>query len=213
MTVVDWYLIRHAPVLVEDRHDEGTLYVSSDEPADLSNGVKFDKLAAILPEKADWWVSPLRRTRETAQELLSRKVGPVGPKEDDRLVEQDFGAWHGLGFDQLWAKIKDLPAHNWSLLAADTCPPGGDRFIDIWHNVGEFMADNRPVENQRPQVMVIHAGIIRAIIGHIMDLSPDKALSFGLAPLSLTHIQYMAGDNLGGRWRLVTMNENFGEEV
>lgn len=219
MSVTDWYLIRHAPVLAPVRGGEKILYQSADEPADLSNVAKLDKLAGHLPEGANWLTGPLKRTRATAEALISRKETQVDIVVNDYLIEQDFGDWFGLSFEDLWQEIKHLPPHNWSILAADTCPPGGESFHQVWDRVGDFLMVNTPqendnedyLENLNPKIIVSHAGVIRAFIGHILGLSPNMAISFALDPLSMTHLQYSNKDFLGGPWRLVSMNENFGE--
>lgn len=221
MTVIDWYLIRHAPVLAAPEK----LYRSADEPADISNGAQLDRLAACLPNppqqehepQLEWMTSPLQRSLMTARALAERAAAQQDITEDIRLMEQDFGDWFGLSFDELWQKIKHLPPHNWSLLAADSCPPGGESFLDVWQRVGEFMEEKSPALLPTSRIIISHAGIIRAIVGHILQMTPDQALSFGCDPLSLTHVQYhnqvQYHDQAfaGGRWRLVTLNQNCGE--
>ncbi|WP_339863610.1 histidine phosphatase family protein [Paremcibacter congregatus] len=207
MMIRDWYLIRHAPVLGAQEK----LYRSGDEPADLSQTAVLDRLAAQLPEQGQWVTSPLLRAIMTARALGDRMPDTVKMREDARLEEQDFGDWFGLSFDELWQKIKDLPPHNWSLLAAETTPAGGESFMAVWQRVGDFLAEQENVEKETPQIIISHAGVIRAIVGHILDMTPDQALSFGCDPLSLTHLQYSDQAHAGGQWRLVVLNQNFGE--
>ena len=207
MTVVDWYLIRHAPV----RAAQEKLYQSADEPADLSDTANLDRLCGHLPQGAQWFSSPLARARTTAEALAARMEVRPEITTDDRLREQDFGDWFGLSFADLWREIKDLPPHNWSILAADSRPPGGESFLSVWNRVGGFIDHFNAVENKKSRIIVSHAGVIRAMIGHILAMSPDRALGFALDPLSLTHLQYSDRDYRGGQWRLVKMNETFGE--
>lgn len=205
--IVDLYLIRHAPVLGAKEK----LYQTANEPADLSQGSKLDKLAARLPADASWFSSPLQRAETTAQALKIRQKDTTEITLDHRLTEQDFGDWFGLSFEDLWQEIKILPPHNWSLLAAESCPPGGESFQAVWDRVGGFLDDFKDQDKKDNRIIISHAGVIRAMMGHILQLSPDKALSFALAPLSMTHVQYCDTRFRGGQWRLVTVNENFGE--
>ena len=202
MNVVDYYLIRHAPVLGAREN----LYKSGDEPADLSDAAAFDWLADQLPGDAQWYSSPLQRTRQTADALKDRKSAPEELTLSPQLTEQDFGDWYGLDFDSLWPKIKDLPPHNWSLLAAGSTPPGGEAFTDVCARAAYFMEEQVSAGSSAPQVLVTHAGVIRAVLGHCLGLSPDLALNFALEPLSLTHLQYSPKDFHGGHWRLVRLN-------
>lgn len=195
MTVSDWYFIRHAPVLGAEEN----IYKSSDEPADLSNKDALNWLAGQLPEDAIWHCSPLQRTRQTAEALKPH----TDITEDSRLIEQDFGDWYGLNFGELWQKIEKLPAHNWSLLAADTLPPNGEAFTDVCSRATDFIQTARHEKNH---VTVTHGGVIRAILGHCFGLSPDQALNFAVEPLSVTHLQYSPKEFSGGHWRLVRLN-------
>lgn len=208
MKVTDWYLIRHAPVIGVTEN----IYKSSDEMPDLSQKAKLEKLAARLPDGAIWQASPLKRTLLTAQALADLKPEKIMTSIDNRLTEQDFGQWFGLSFDQLWQEIKPLPPHNWSLLAAESQPPGGESFRQLWQRVGEYLAEFTPTsDDSPPRVIVSHAGVIRAVLGHVLGLEPDKALSFAFAPLSLTRLQYCDTNHRGGQWRISCLNENFGE--
>ncbi|MBL4801504.1 MAG: histidine phosphatase family protein [Emcibacter sp.] len=206
MSITDWYFIRHAPVLGAKEN----MYKSFDEPADLSNHNALIWLARQLPTAAQWHCSPLKRTRQTAEDLVQRKDDTIDIVNDDRLTEQNFGDWYGLSFDKLWNKIEGLPAHNWSILAADTCPPNGEAFRDVYDRAGSFMESHLRSKNEAPHITVTHAGVIRAILGLCLNLSPDQALNFALEPLSITHVQYSPKDFRGGHWRLVRLNHCYG---
>ena len=206
MRITDWYFIRHAPVLGAKEN----IYKSADEPADLSDQNALDWLAGKLPEEAIWHCSPLQRTRQTAEALAIRKENPIDLTADDRLTEQDFGDWYGLNFDEVWQKIKTLPPHNWSLLAADSLPPNGEAFTDVCSRATDFMQHHQTASGKNDHIAVTHAGVIRAILGYCLDLSPDQALNFALEPLSVTHLQYSPQDFCGGHWRLVRLNHCYG---
>ncbi|WP_417318521.1 histidine phosphatase family protein [Emcibacter sp.] len=202
MSIIDWYLVRHAPVLGAREN----LYKSADEPADLSNHAALDWIAQRLPDQAQWFSSPLQRTRQTAQALRERKQVTGELITSPELTEQDFGDWYGLEFDKLWPKIEGLPPHNWSLLAADSTPPGGESFTQVAARATSFLEGHVGDGSTAPRVIVTHAGVIRAILGHCFELAPDLALNFALDTLSLTHLQFSAKEFRGGHWRLVGLN-------
>ncbi len=202
-----WYLIRHAPVAGH----HGALYKEADMPADVSDRLSLDWLAAHLPRDANWWASPRRRAVETAQALQKSLSLRLPIWEDTRLGEQNFGDWQGLDFHQLWSIIEDLPAHNWSLLAADTRPPGGESFLDVWQRVGDFITEHTAQahrDHYMPEkyVIVAHAGTIRAFVGQALGLDPERALSLGMQPLSLCEMLHQTGTGRGGAWQLLSLN-------
>ena len=74
MTTSFWW-VRHAPVL----HD-GRIYGQEDKPCDCSHDAAMSAgLARLLPKKAVWVTSNLRRTHETAQAIV--RAGLPGPAQ------------------------------------------------------------------------------------------------------------------------------------
>src|SRR5246127_2012471 len=73
VTTSFWW-VRHAPVA----HD-GRIYGQEDKPCDCSDAAVFAGLARLLPKKAVWVVSDLRRTHETAQAIV--RAGLPGPAQ------------------------------------------------------------------------------------------------------------------------------------
>lgn len=206
---VDWYLVRHAPVAGAK---EG-IYRSLDGAADLSNEAALRFASRCLPAQGQWWVSPMLRTRQTAA-ALAAEIGADGHglATDERLREQSFGAWHGLTFGELWEKIRDLPPHNWSYLAPESAPPGGENYEALWARVEDFVAEHTQAARPEPRVLVTHAGVIRAVVGQALGLPTTRALAVSLATLSVTKLtQRIATDRedasrRGGDWQLVYLN-------
>ncbi len=206
--ITDWYLIRHAPVV----GGKSGLYQSADEPADLSDSERIKSLANHLPSEANWYTSPLTRTVMTANALYEYKFGQSNITQDPRLVEQDFGDWFGLSSDALWQKISHMKGHNWAWLDAGTEPENGESFMDVWTRTKNFMDEmiSSPTKSDSPngqsKIIISHAGVIRAFIGHALGLEPDTALALGINTLSLSHMQHTTGMRNGGAWRLVCQN-------
>ncbi len=200
--ISEWYLVRHATVAgVTDG-----LYREADPPADLSDQAPLAYAAARLPQGAVWRASPLTRTIETARALARLGSDPQDPDIEPDLREQDFGDWHGLDFPTLWPRIAHLPAHNWSILAPETRPPGGDSFLDVWQRVGALQAAIDDSHAGSRQILITHAGVIRAFVGRALGLEPDRALAMAISPLSVTHLLHRRGQGRGGDWQLVYLN-------
>ena len=199
-TTTRWWWIRHAPVINPD----GLIYGQSDLEADLSNGNQFGQLSRILPEDAVWVTTTLRRARETARKLAAR-VSPE-PKftEDDSLREQAFGDWEGARWDDIPAKESETywqdPARNRM--------PNGESFTDVVARVTATVERLNIDHRGWNIIAVAHAGSIRAAISHAIGGEPKAALSFQLAPLSLTRIDAIHRD--GEFWWRVSGVNLFG---
>ncbi len=199
--ITDWYLVRHGPV----QTDQPGLYPHENSPIDTLNDTDLEWLAGLLPDDADWHVSQLSRAHQTATALRTFLRAPGEPRADHRLNEQSFGDWYGLSFDALWPLLEPLPAHNWSILAAETVPPNGSSFMQVWAQITAFLEEFER-RDQGPQIVVAHAGTIRAFVGNALGLTPETALALCVDTLSLTHLRHQSGTGLGGQWQLVTMN-------
>lgn len=197
-----WYFLRHAPVL----NAKQGLYNSHDEEAVLPDADIIKKMSTQLPEGALWYVSPLKRTTQTALALTAE---PDNIKYENELKEQNFGDWQGLKFDQLWNEIKDIEGHNWAYVSATTRPPNGESFCDIRKRVKGFLADTVDIEPTKPRVIVTHAGVIRAFISLILNIEADVALSFKIDTFSLTTCLHQTGKLRGGAWQIQSLNQTF----
>ncbi|MDO5614382.1 MAG: histidine phosphatase family protein [Paracoccus sp. (in: a-proteobacteria)] len=157
-------LIRHAPAITG-----GRLAGRRDVPADCSDTAAAARLAAVLPDPAAVWISPALRCQQTAALLgLSGETRPA-------LWEQDFGAWEGAAYADL-PDPGDLEATALAALR----PPGGESFADMAARVLPVLQQARD-----EVVIVAHAGTVRAALSLVIG---DAALSFAVAPLSLTEI-------------------------
>lgn len=180
------WLVRHAIV-----NGIAGIIHASDAPADLSDHAQLDALRRHLPQDARSYVSPARRTVDTARAL---GLDPVLVPE---FREQDFGDWTGRRHDDLAATGGDSYRAFWSA-PARLRPPNGESFEDQiarvrrgLDQIGEGSAN-----------LVIHSGTIRAVLCIALDLTPEAALRFVINPLSLTRI-----DRLSNGWRIVSVNQ------
>lgn len=172
------YLIRHAPPL-----NHGRLTGRRDVPADCSDTAALAAIRARLPDEATVWCSPAIRCRMTAEAMAL----PTPELQQD-LWEQNFGVWEGLPYEQL----PDLGHLSTAALARHR-PHGGESF--------ELMASrvrSRLRQARGETIVVAHAGTVRAALSLVTG---PNALSFSIAPLSLTIMQ---GD--GTDWSIETVN-------
>lgn len=179
------WLIRHAPV----DGPRGVIH-GREAPADVGDHAALLRLRLLLPTPHVAISSPARRARETAQAL------GLGTDIDPAFDEQDFGRWTGRTHDDIRRDSKAAYDEFWRAPARNR-PPGGESFIDQIARVERGIAA-LPAGDV---IVVAHAGTIRAALALALELSPDKALSFVIDPLSLTLI-----DRLDTGWRVVAVN-------
>lgn len=178
-------LIRHAPVA-----EGGRLAGRLDLPADLSDQARIAALSARLPKDARLTSSPARRCLMTAEALVSG----LTPRVDERLWEQSFGDWEGLGH----ADLPDLGPLTSEALA-DHRPPNGESFRELCARTIPVLLDL--AAETGVHVVTAHAGTVRAALAHATG-SVEGALCFQVAPLSLTHLH--VGPR--GHWSVAEVN-------
>ncbi|MBC06943.1 histidine phosphatase family protein [Thalassospira sp.] len=116
-----------------------------------------------------WMVSPLTRTRETADAL---GIAPIG--SEPAFVEMDWGAWEGAKLPELRASLGDRLQENedrgW-----DFRPEGGESPRDVLGRVEGFLKGCDLLQFGA----VTHKGVIRAVYAaargwDMMGKIPDK---------------------------------------
>jgi alpha-ribazole phosphatase len=195
-----WWWVRHAPTVAP----AGTLNGRSDVAADLSDTAAVAGLARSLPAGAVWLVSPLRRTVATAEALLGAGARAAGdPVAEADLMEQNFGAWEGGGYDQMDDGFWDDPVSN--------RPPGGESFAEVTSRVGGAIGRWNESSAGRDIVAVAHAGVVRAALALALGGRAAEALRFAIDPLSLTRLDRVAGGGAADEsWAIVCVNRPSG---
>jgi broad specificity phosphatase PhoE len=129
------------------------------------------KLRAIVdPAALPWRVSPLARTRETAE--LARDAIGLPPKDyalDDRLKELTFGGWEG----RTWAELKAVDrglvrarqADKWGFV-----PPDGESYAMLHERIGAWLPSVT-----EPTIVVSHGGVARALMVLLSGADPVTA--------------------------------------
>lgn len=133
--------------------------------------------------------SPALRCRQTVEALFPG----IDFSEDERLWEQDFGAWEGLETSAL----PDLGPLSRAELAAHR-PPGGESFLEMTTRGGAALQE---IASSGPAIIFTHAGIIRAALGLALG-DAAQGLAFSIAPLSATAITALPD----GNWAISFVN-------
>lgn len=202
MTETRFWLIRHAIV---DENSRAMLYGIMDVPlcetSLLEQAPMYQALARRLPRPAVWKVTPLSRTRRTAEAIFAAGYPRAEPEVIPGLIEQSLGEWQGLPHAELPARLT-LPKHAFWPLSGHEHPPGGETMADVVDRVGatlEQLAQRHPGEDV---VAVSHGGSIRAAVAHCLRIGPDNALHLSIQNLSLTRLERSEEG-----WRVSCVNE------
>ncbi len=130
--------------------------------------------------------SPLRRTRQTAQQLADRLDLPV--LIDDGLVETDFGDWDGYTFAEVRQKWPD-ELQRW-LADPAVAPPSGESFETVTRRVRRARDRILAQHPGKTVVAVTHVSPIKTLVRLALDAPPAALHRMFLAPASISAIDY-----------------------
>ena len=196
-------LIRHAPVKTE------VGCFPDNDPDAIIDELKIKRLAGYIPEDCLWYVSPLKRTVQTAN-ALSKYVNVKEMKFEKRLKEQNFGDWAGKKISEVWKELKkNTSHHNFSFICPEVFPPKGENFLTILERVSVWLEELHFHEEPQTAVIITHAGIIRGTLSFVLGIEPDKVIGIEISHLSITRLEFLSKTddiNRGGRFRILGIN-------
>lgn len=200
--VTRFWLIRHALV---EQNARAFLYGTMDVPLCPESLVAqqrmYEALARRLPGDARWFITPLSRTRRTAETIQAAGYGARALTVVPDFIEQNLGEWQGIPHGALPEKLTK-PAHQFWPLCGTECPPGGETMQAVCQRVGAAMDRLAVAHDGEDMVVVCHGGPVRAALAHALSVPADTALHFSVQNLSLTIVEVH-----DGAWRVVTVNE------
>jgi len=197
---VRFWLVRHA--IVEENARAflyGTMDVQLCPESLVAQVPLYRALAAVLPRPATWLVTPLSRTRRTAEAIFSAGYPRTPLIVEPGLIEQGLGEWHGLPHADLPARLT-LPGHPFWPLGGHERPPGGESMNQVILRVGACL-ERLAAESTGDVVAVSHGGAIRAAVAHALRIEADNALHLSVQNLSLTRLERHPQG-----WRVVLVN-------
>jgi len=129
--------------------------------------------------------SPLRRCQEFATSLGASHGLPVHP--EPRFREIGFGDWEGKTRDELDRLIPGQVARFYQD-PVNNRPPGAEPLNAFTARVQAGFAD--VVERCAGQsvLVVAHAGVIRAILAHVLDIPPASMYRINVANAGISRI-------------------------
>jgi broad specificity phosphatase PhoE len=132
--------------------------------------------------------SPLRRTRQTAEQIADRLDLPV--LVEDGIVETDFGDWDGYTFGEVRQK---WPAElqRW-LDDPAVAPPSGESFDAVTRRVRRARDRILSQHPGKTVVVVSHVSPIKILIRLALDAPPAALHRMFLSAASISVIDYYA---------------------
>lgn len=167
------YLIRHPRPALADGICYGQLDVDAENPLPLAA-----RLRALLPPATAVVSSPLRRARALAEALQPQA------EVDERLMEIAFGDWEG----RRWSEIDRHLLDAWAADPLHFAPPGGESAAGLQMRVVSCLSGLAGFPGNRAAV-VTHAGVIRAALGHWLQLPIAEWSQLPLAFGSVTLLE------------------------
>jgi 2,3-bisphosphoglycerate-dependent phosphoglycerate mutase len=136
--------------------------------------------------------SPLERTVETADALVSSWQAPPAVVVDERLVECGYGSWTGrllkdLAKEPLWKTVQANPSA--------VRFPGGESLPEMYARAVTGVRDwDRRVADEHGEdalwVAVSHGDVIKAIIADAYGIHLDQFQRIMVGPASISVIHY-----------------------
>ena len=129
-------------------------------------------------------VTPLSRTRRTAEAIFAAGYPPAALAVEPDLAEQHLGEWQGLVHADLPARLT-LPKHAFWPLSGWERPPGGESMAEVILRAGAVLERLAATHAGDDVVAVSHGGSIRAAVAHALpDRSRQRAASGGAEPVA-----------------------------
>ena len=202
VTATRWWWVRHAPV----RSDGGNIYGQKDMDCDCSDRVVFDAVGKILPRKAAWFSSNLKRTHQTADAIWAAGFPkPESMQHEPELAEQHLGDWQGLNRAAFFAS-RPIAVGSYWFAPIDEASPNGESFMDLYNRVRRAVERINISHAGQDIIAVAHGGTIKAAIGLALGDQPGRGLAFTIDNCSVTRLDHLASDGHSG-WRIPMVNQ------
>lgn len=149
----------------------------------------WQQMRAAVEGRGDWQqviTSPLSRCSDFAHELAGQRAVPVSV--EPRFAEVGFGNWEGFSRAELEAQDAD----QLRLFYEDPVRhrPDGAEPLDAF--IGRVAAGLEHVLEQhagQAVLVVAHAGVIRAIMATVLDMSPVAMYRIHVANAGITRLR------------------------
>ncbi|MEP3389635.1 MAG: alpha-ribazole phosphatase [Reichenbachiella sp.] len=173
------YLIRHTSPKIA----KGICYGQSDIDLTSSFEDEAKSVHQLVDRPLDYiFSSPLKRCAELANSFESEV------QTEPRLMELNFGNWEM----KKWKDVPQPALNEWMENYVDISPPNGESYKQLKARVVEIFKGIIS-QNRRVTGIITHAGPIRAILSHVLNLSLKDTFTLKIDYGSITKISLIEG--------------------
>jgi alpha-ribazole phosphatase len=154
----------------------------------------WEQMWSAVHDRGSWdniITSPLQRCAAFAQALSQRLELPV--QIDERLKEVGVGAWEGQTPDQLRRTDPDAFRRFFEDPVANR-PPGAEPLDDFYARVVAGWSDIVRSRAGAHTLLVGHAGVIRAVLCHVLAMPLTSMYRIQVQNASVTRVRVEADD-------------------
>lgn len=165
----------------------------SDLPLTAQARQQAQALAADWPYPTpDALIASSRRRAHAMLAPFARRFGRLPQVEAD-LDEQDFGDWDGESWTSLLQR-EPQGSQRWLSDWINHAPPGGESFADVSRRMQTWLTQVlAPFDDDALVLLSTHAGPIRALICHALEVPLQHALLLKLSPGHVSALRQRRG--------------------
>ena len=185
-------LTTHIDLLRHGETENGYRYCgSSDYPLTQTGWQQMWKtVESQFPESpSSCWqhivTSPLIRCADFAHALGQRYS--ISVTQDNRIREIHFGAWENRSSVELLQSDANALSRFWQN-PLDHPPPDGEHLLDFEARVLSVWKDIQQQFCGKRVLLITHGGVIRLLIGHILQHPLERLLEIDVRHASMRHI-------------------------
>lgn len=120
------------------------------------------------------WVSPMRRTRQTAALLLGARE--LEPRLDPLCAERSYGALEGLSAEQVAQRYPGVRHRVVQGVPFSINPPGGESIEDLGTRAERLLEAILGSHRGRTVLVVSHGNLLQQLHGQLRGIDPITAL-------------------------------------
>jgi alpha-ribazole phosphatase len=179
---VNLYLVRHTVPDIQPGICYGQTDIELAETYAHEVEVVKTKLSEVTPVAV--YSSPLKRCKRLAAEIASHNNCHV--QHDTRLMELHFGNWEKMAWNDIPRGLVDVWADDLVMQA----PPSGESFHALSLRVQDFFQElsASPNYSGKDVIALTHAGVIRAMLSHALNMPLTDSFRFQIDYGSVTLI-------------------------
>ena len=172
------YLIRHTPVNNPQKlcYGQSDIELANDWEADFA---ALQKKLNLNLSDAIVYSSSSKRCSKLAGFLSGDRF-----QIDAKLLEMNFGDWELCE----WTAIDQTVLNAWMANFVKYQVPGGENFVIMHQRCTQFWEELTASPSGDKIIVVTHAGVIRSILAHILNIPLDKIFQLEIDYSSVTKV-------------------------